>query len=125
MKLGEKMRTFRVAKGLSQENIASQLGISATAYAKIERGETDVNFSRLEQIAKIFEVSTLDLIGFSGSSLFYKSHMSNNSNLNNSLNAVVPELPIENAKLKAENEGLKKEVEHLKKIIDLLEKQVK
>ena len=56
MTLGEKTKTFRAAKGYSQENMAKLLNISSTAYAKIERGETDVNFSRLEQIAKAFEV---------------------------------------------------------------------
>jgi transcriptional regulator with XRE-family HTH domain len=55
--IGEKIRSIRASKGYSQANIAEDLGITAGAYAKIERGETDANTSRLLQIAKILEVN--------------------------------------------------------------------
>lgn len=40
--------------------MAHQLQISPTAYGDIERGKTDVNHSRIEQIAKILGFSTLE-----------------------------------------------------------------
>lgn len=62
MKIGEKIRIFRQQKGYSQENLAQMLDISLNAYSKIERGETDPNFTRLEQIAEALQTSVLDII---------------------------------------------------------------
>jgi len=45
----------------TQEDIADKLGISTHAYAKIERGETDVNLSRLQQIAEVMEIGLSQL----------------------------------------------------------------
>lgn len=60
--VGKNIRTLRHRRGWSQEDIASRLGISIPAFSKIETGVTDVNLSRLEQIAKIFEVSVVNLL---------------------------------------------------------------
>lgn len=58
----KKLRLLRVEKGWSQENMADTLGLSYNGYAKIERGETDISLSRIEQIANVFRVSALSLI---------------------------------------------------------------
>ena len=60
--IGKNIRTFRHQHGWSQEDIASRLGISIPAFSKIETGVTDVNLSRLEQIANIYEVSVVQLL---------------------------------------------------------------
>lgn len=60
--LGEKIRYFRKLKGLSQEDLAYELDISLTAYSKIERNITDVNFSRLIQITKVLDISLIGLL---------------------------------------------------------------
>jgi transcriptional regulator with XRE-family HTH domain len=61
--VGNNIRTLRHQRGWSQEDIASRLGISIPAFSKIETGITDVNLSRLEQIATIFEISVVQLVG--------------------------------------------------------------
>jgi transcriptional regulator with XRE-family HTH domain len=58
--VGEKIRRLRESKGLSRETVADDLGITHGAYSKIERGESDPNTQRLEQIANIFKVSITD-----------------------------------------------------------------
>lgn len=60
----ENIRIFREMFGLSQEFVASQIGISHTAYAKIERGETKITWLRLTQICKVIEVSTKTVLEF-------------------------------------------------------------
>lgn len=60
--IGEKIRHFRKLKGLSQDDLAYELDISLTAYSKIERNITDVNFSRLSQIAKVLNITLVDLL---------------------------------------------------------------
>ncbi|MDB5025033.1 MAG: helix-turn-helix transcriptional regulator [Mucilaginibacter sp.] len=60
--IGKSIRILRHQHGWSQEDIATRLGISIPAFSKIETGVTDVNLSRLEQIANIYEVSVVQLL---------------------------------------------------------------
>jgi transcriptional regulator with XRE-family HTH domain len=62
MKIGEKVRTLRELKNLKQENMATALGISLTAYGNLERGETPITFDKLEQIATILQVTVQDIV---------------------------------------------------------------
>jgi transcriptional regulator with XRE-family HTH domain len=54
--IGNRIRKLRESKDYSQENMGMELGITAGAYAKIERGESDPSATRLIQIAEILEV---------------------------------------------------------------------
>ena len=60
--VGKKIRILRQKQGKSQGGIAVQLGISIPAYSKIETGITDINLSRLKQIAGLFNVTMDSLI---------------------------------------------------------------
>lgn len=51
-----RIRKLREKNDLSQENMAFELGISKSAYNKIETGVTDPSAKRLQAIAKILEV---------------------------------------------------------------------
>jgi len=65
--LGKKIRLLRHQKGWSQEDVAKKLDISIPAFSKIETGITDINLSRLEQIAVLFEMSVVQLLTFNES----------------------------------------------------------
>jgi transcriptional regulator with XRE-family HTH domain len=60
--VGKNIRTIRHQRGWSQEDVANRLGISIPAFSKIETGVTDINLSRLEQIANIYEVNVVNLL---------------------------------------------------------------
>lgn len=60
--LGNNIRNLRHQKGWSQQEIATRLDISIPAFSKIETGITDVNLSRIEQIAAVFGISIIDLM---------------------------------------------------------------
>lgn len=60
--LGRNIRKARQAKGLTQENAAIDLGCSLNTYTKIERGETNVPFLRLVQIAEYLNISVAELV---------------------------------------------------------------
>ena len=64
MTLGNKIRGIRMLKGLSQENMADELEMSKRGYGDIERGTTDVSFSRLEQIAQKLGVQVSDILAY-------------------------------------------------------------
>ena len=55
--IGRNIRKLRHKKRWSQEIVARKLNISIPAFSKIETGITDVNISRLVQIAAIFDIS--------------------------------------------------------------------
>ncbi|MES2328152.1 MAG: helix-turn-helix transcriptional regulator [Bacteroidota bacterium] len=60
--VGHRIRKIREAKDLNQQNMADKLEITAGAYAKIERGETDPSITRLFQIAAILKTDLINLI---------------------------------------------------------------
>jgi transcriptional regulator with XRE-family HTH domain len=62
--LGQNIRKLRHQKEWSQEDIAKRLDISIPAFSKIETGVTDINLSRLEQIAAVFDISAVELLAF-------------------------------------------------------------
>ena len=64
--IGKNIKQMRQRKGWSQGEVARRLNISIPAFSKIETGITDINISRLDQIARLFEVTMLDLISADG-----------------------------------------------------------
>jgi len=60
--IGKRIKTLRQQKDWSQSDIAKLLNISVPAFSKIESDVTDVNISRLNQIAETFGVPVTDLI---------------------------------------------------------------
>ena len=53
--IGKNIKKIRMEKNYTQEYLAEKLGVSATAYRKMEQGETQITISKLEQIATILE----------------------------------------------------------------------
>jgi transcriptional regulator with XRE-family HTH domain len=70
MQLHEKINFLRNLKGWSREQMAEKLNMSANGYAKIERGETNIKLSRIEEIAKILNIKEQDLFNFNENILF-------------------------------------------------------
>lgn len=61
-KIGQKIRKYRKAHGLSQEQLAEQIGISVTHMSHIETGNTKLSLQVFVDIAKSLEVQTDDLL---------------------------------------------------------------
>lgn len=80
---GENIRLARQMKSLTQENVAEVLEMSHSGYAKIERGETDISLSRIEEIAKALDVAPEQLIT-EGKSLIFNIKTNQRSPLGNS-----------------------------------------
>ena len=59
--LGNRVKELRNAKNFTQEQVASQIGISRQKYARIEGGVNSITLEVLSQIAKILEVSVGDI----------------------------------------------------------------
>jgi XRE family transcriptional regulator, aerobic/anaerobic benzoate catabolism transcriptional regulator len=54
--LGEKLRSFRVRRGLTQEKLAGISGLSARFLAKVELGQGNISVARLRQLAGALDV---------------------------------------------------------------------
>lgn len=63
-KAGNKIRNYREAKKITREDFADRLGMTASGYGKIERGETDIPLSRIEQISIELKIDLLQLLDF-------------------------------------------------------------
>jgi transcriptional regulator with XRE-family HTH domain len=119
MKVYEKIRFMREMKGWSQEDMAGKLGISLNGYTNIERGVTDTQLSRLEQIAQTLGVDIVELFTFGEKNIVFVATNNSNShvqNVNFSQEAVAFEL--EKSQLLVEQQA--KEINYLQEIIALL-----
>lgn len=58
----KKLSELRLKAGYSQEDVADLLEISLNSYRKIERGKTRLISNRLEDIAKVYNITTQDLL---------------------------------------------------------------
>ena len=63
MYLPANLKKYRIAKGLTQEEVAAFLGITAQSVSKWERGESYPDITFLPALANIFETSVDLLIG--------------------------------------------------------------
>ena len=79
IKTGLKIKKLRELRNYTQEFMAEKLSMSQTGYSNIERDETDVSLSRLQQIAKVLEIKLQDLLGFDEKMMFVGSMTNNNS----------------------------------------------
>ncbi len=60
--IGQRLRAFRLASGLSADDIRKRIGISRTALYRFEKGEL-VKIETLERLAELLDVSIPTLLG--------------------------------------------------------------
>jgi transcriptional regulator with XRE-family HTH domain len=139
MALPQKLKLIRSFKNWTQEDVADKLGISTHAYAKIERGETDVNFSRLQQIAEVMDIGLSQLFDLDDKNVFNLTGdqngdhnnqcIDNNWNVNSPSNDQIEyKHQLEKANLMIEQQQkemdyLKQQVNDLRNIINLLKQK--
>jgi transcriptional regulator with XRE-family HTH domain len=64
--VGRNLRTYRLARGYSQEAFAEVLGVHRTYMGGLERGERNLTLRSLERIAERLEMPTLELLRDAG-----------------------------------------------------------
>ena len=119
---GQKLAELRKQKGISQEELASDLNISQTTISNYEKGIDKVDIEILEKICNYFNVPISYM--FSDERLFFNSSGSNNRNIympSNILNTCIDKL-IESYELRIKdkeelNAFLKEENYQLKEIL--------
>lgn len=62
--LGEKISRERKKRDLTQEELASQIGVQSATISNIERGETDTSIYTVYKIANVFKMHLKELFIF-------------------------------------------------------------
>lgn len=63
MDIGQKIKAIRSTKGLTQSQIAEQIGLDTSSYARIEKKGNKLSVGQLQSIAKILDVGVGELLG--------------------------------------------------------------
>lgn len=61
IEVGRRVRSFRLQRGMSQERLADQLGITFQQVQKYETGTNRIGAGRLQRISEILNVPIADL----------------------------------------------------------------
>jgi transcriptional regulator with XRE-family HTH domain len=75
-----KIKQIRELKNVTQEYIATQLGLSIRAYSKIETGETQLTINRLNEISKALGIDPIEVLGFDDKQVFNNCKQEGNYN---------------------------------------------
>jgi transcriptional regulator with XRE-family HTH domain len=66
--IGQRMRSFRLAKHMSQKEIGKHLGVTFQQIQKYENGKNRLSGSRLVTVAKVLGTSVEQIVGSNGNS---------------------------------------------------------
>jgi transcriptional regulator with XRE-family HTH domain len=65
LKLGEHIRTIRVSKNITQEQLANEIGAEISQISRIERGIINTSISNLHNISKVLNIPLKELLDIS------------------------------------------------------------
>lgn len=118
--IGQKIRKMRENREFSQEYVAERLGISQTAYSKIENNQTKLTAERISQLSGLFDVPESDFFSYDQHIEFHGNTITNGYvNTLIQTQKEVYESTIET--LQKQIEGL---VEEKKELLSIISKQI-
>lgn len=122
MNIGENIKQIRELKGLSQANMATELGVTQKTYSNLENSGNNISYERIIKIAEILDISVSKILHLNTEMILNNNNQSgglsqlNNAQTNNYIND-------EQAKLYERIiEQKDKLLEEKDKIIELLKK---
>ena len=109
MSLGKKLKQARLNKNLSQDFMAEMLEVSQKTYFNFENNKTTPNFSQIEEISKILDISILDFLEDTEKYNFYQNNTGTNNGfvVNNFSEKLIEQYELRIKKLEEENAYLK------------------
>ena len=61
--IGERLKTLRVRRALTQQELADRAGVSSNALNRIELNKAEPHMSTLRKLAKALDVDPTELVG--------------------------------------------------------------
>ena len=119
LQIGQKIKKLRELKNFTQSHLASELGITQSAYSKMELGETEVSYSKLTKIADVLGVTPEEIMTFNEQMIFNVMHNQTGNGF------VINKGFAEGEKKLYEDQiaHLLEEISYLKKVLDKLLKE--
>ncbi len=120
LKIGHKIRKLRELKNMTQEHMAQSIGVSQGTYSRMELGETEITYTKLERISEELGMKPEEVIAFNESMVFNVMNNQTGNGLvinNNQLSEIETNMYEQQILL------LKEENAHLKKVIEGLLKR--
>lgn len=118
----QNIKRIREQKGISQDYMAMELGISQSTYTKLERGEVNLYVDRLLKIAKVLNVGLARIFDENANNSFNVNTYDTSSNFNqvieNQYNDSKELIKKLQNTLESENQHLKEEVVFLRKLVE-------
>ncbi len=68
------------AKNLTQLHLAEQLGVSQSGYSKLDFGDSEISYNKLEKISSALGMKSEDFIELNESMVFNVMHNNNGNN---------------------------------------------
>jgi transcriptional regulator with XRE-family HTH domain len=127
--IGTKIKRIREMRGITQEEIAEELNLTAQAYGRMERGETSISAERLGKIAEKLGVNTDEIMRYDENKFIISGNSNNGeaseSNLQFNLNIYERDQTIEVLKdtITNQQEQIKFLQNQVEKLTDLLLKK--
>lgn len=132
MQVYEKLKAMRRCKNWTQEEFAEKLGWAVNTYARVERGETNINLDKLKKVAEVMGVDLKVLVNSNEKMVF--NFVENCTHGNTHCLVLLTETQhtheLEKSQLIIEQkdkeiEFLKREIGRLEEIVSLLKQAIK
>ena len=127
--IGSKIKRIREMRGITQEEIAEKLSLTAQAYGRMERGETSISTERMVKIADALGVNPEEIMRFDENKFVISGNSNNGeaseSNLQFNLNIYERDQTIEVLKdtITNQQDQIKFLQNQVEKLTDLLLKK--
>src|SRR5690554_1903707 len=112
----EKIKELRIEKKLTQEDVAFELDITQSQYVRLERGECEFDFEKLNRIAVLFQINPNEIIEFEEKYVLINSY--NGTNKGSNSNNFASSIEVVNQVSKEDIRGIVQE--ELKEFLKLL-----
>lgn len=116
MHIGQKIKKLRELKNLTQTHMAQELGVTQSAYSKMELGESEVSYVKLEKISSVLGMKPEDVITFNESMVFNVTNNQNGGNVFGDINNTISDT--ERKLYQDQINLLKEEVTYLKQMLE-------
>jgi len=105
--VGTRIRKIREDRGIKQENIADDMGITQSSYGRLEKDDNRLTVTKLIRISEILNVSISTLFGEKATNVI---HENNGDNAQANIGTLIQD--------KEHIESLKEEIRFLRKILE-------
>ena len=75
--VGAKIKKYREERGITQDFIANEMGITQSTYGRLEKSDKKLSVNRLIEIAKILDISISVLFGEKASNVIHENNGDN------------------------------------------------